>query len=243
MKKVHQLDHAWKAGTLAAICLLIIAIGALQTEAAQTEDRTYTWTTDSSAIGESFTIPSVCDLTIHSVAVGYYAMAIAPFERDEEALYTLPGIIVRSAAEASVVSQFDSGSRYKFEKNGNLDGYADIYVAINRALKASTADYRLLDIRVCVLNRQKEAMDIQETFSATLQFDEEYEFDSRWICAEGADISGSSAEWLVDGEAIPPLLYRTVHFIFEVPALVAGGEELLTADLRIGEEGWHVQLR
>ena len=101
------------------------------------------------------------------------------------------------------------------------------------ALRSSSPDYQLLDLRVYLVNRKMEDMVVEDTIQARLFYEGKYTLDKHEIYME---VPGTSK--LSKSEPIPMLVDRTLHIIFQVPNVVASEEgERLEAIFTIdGEE-------
>lgn len=191
-------------------------------------------------VGETVTIDKVCDLTLLGYVADTYAMSIAAYERDENELFLTP----RADTVNHEGDYWSSTERYKYKMNEeDLSGYVEMYLDIGSAIKASSDEYYLLDIRMNVLNRMIAPMDVNETIQANLKYADDYTFDPIDIRMETSDTLGNEKEWLVEATDIPMLVERTVHFIFEVPKIVATDKESLTADFVVKDERFEIVLR
>lgn len=192
-------------------------------------------------VGETVTIDKVCDLTLLGYVADTYAMSIAAYERDENELFLTPEA---AAVNLEEYNNWGSYERYKYKRNEeDKASYVEMYLDIGSAIKASSDEYYLLDIRMNVLNRMIAPMNVNETIQANLKYADDYTFDPIDIRMETSDTLGNEKEWLVEATDIPMLVERTVHFIFEVPKIVATDKESLTADFVVKDERFEIVLR
>ena len=163
--------------------------------------------------GESVTIDKVCDLTYLGYTADNYAMSIAAYSRDNDESIEVPK--VKGSKE------WGKSNRFKLKENeSKKPSYLDVYTDIGAAVVPSSEDYMLVDVRLNVLNRSTSPLSLNDV-KATLKYNDEYPFDLTIIKMEESDGNGHSNEWLADIKDIPTLIDRNVHFIFEVPKLVA----------------------
>ena len=186
--------------------------------------------------GETVTIDKVCDLTYLGCVADNYAMSIAAYSRDEDESIETP----------SVRGSQDWGKyiRYKFKENAQQKpGYFYVYTDIGAAVQPSSEDYMLVDVRFNVLNRSISPLSLNDV-KATLKYNDEYPFDLTIIKMEESDGNGHSNEWLTDIKDIPTLIDRNLHFIFEVPKLVATDTSgTLAATFDMFGEKYDIELR
>ncbi len=198
-------------------------------------------------IGECISIDKVCDFTLLSYVGDTYALAIAPYERPEDELFLTPEAkgnkTVRNSS-GTLVDSWGSMQRYKYKNNSNnKPGYAIMYGDIGAAKIASSNEFKLLDVRVSVLNKMISPMDVQKVFSAKSRFMDEYDFPLTYVCMETADTLGNPNEWLVDVQPIPMLVQRNIHFIFEVPNVVVESNESLVVTLGVNKDEYEIVIR
>lgn len=162
-------------------------------------------------------------------------MFLTPQEKGNKTVVNSSGILVDSRG---------SFQRYKYKENGNNKlGYALMYADIGAAKKSNSDEYKLLDIRISVMNKMISPMDVEKVFTAKAIFMDDYEFPLTYICMETADSLGNQNEWLVDVKPIPMLVQRNIHFIFEVPNVVVESSESLSVLLTLNKDEYEVVIR
>ena len=193
-------------------------------------------------IGETVSIEKVCDFTLLSYVADTYALSIPAYERPDDELFTTPEHEKgRDIGEGDYWGQF---GRYKYALNDSgKTGYAVMYYDIYAAQKASSDEYKLLDVRVSILNKMISPIDIEKVFSAKAVYMDEYAFPVTYVCMETADTLGNQNEWLVDAKPIPMLVQRNIHFIFEVPNVVAESRESLVVTLSVDKDEYEIVIR
>ena len=188
-------------------------------------------------IGEKVEIEKVFDITLLGFVADKIAMSIPAYERPDDETVKTPETKDPSG------STWGNKNRYKYEKNGDTNPYADMYIAIGTALEPSSDDYLLLDIRLDILNKALTPLDLSEAVKATLVYDDDYEFEMTAVKTEKTDPEGNKNEWLTDELEIPVLVSKTVHVIFEVPEIVGTGTEPLVAKLTVADNEFEIVLR
>lgn len=192
-------------------------------------------------IGETITIDKLCDITLLSYVADTYAMSIPAYERsDDETVKTKE---YRGASRTN--DSWGDHSRYKYVRNEaeGASSYVDMYYDIFAAEKASSDEYKLLDVRLSVLNRMITPMDLSEVFTAKATFMEDYNFPLTYLRTEMTDPAGNKNEWLTEAKPIPMLVQRNVHFIFEIPNIVAESRESLVVTLGVDGEEYEIVIR
>ncbi|NMA13555.1 MAG: hypothetical protein GX933_10305 [Chloroflexi bacterium] len=109
--------------------------------------------------------------------------------------------------------------------------------------EASSSEYKLLDVRVNILNKMRSDMEIDKVFSAKAIFMDEYEFPLTYIKTELINSDGTVDNSLYPAKPIPMLVQRTVHFIFEVPNIVAESSESLVVTFGVENDEYEFILR
>ena len=141
------------------------------------------------------------------------------------------------------MGEYSHATRHKFEKRGDKDPWANDYIDNDCALKASSGEYKLLDVRVSILNKMITPMDLAQIAQASLTYAGEYPFELTEARMEADDTLGNINEWLVPATPIPMLVERNIHFIFEVPNVVATSTDDLVFSLTINGEQYDLTLR
>lgn len=184
------------------------------------------------AFGEALEIEKIGVFKPLSVTADDYAFSIAAYDRDPEEKFTTPA-----------VSDWGNVARFKYEFNGGNHPWSEMYLIHGFALKASSGEYKLLDVRMSVLNKMITPMDLADMAQATVTFAGEYEFPLLQVRMETDDTLGNPNEWLVEATPVPMLVERNVHFIFEVPNIVAASTEDLVAAFTLHGEAYELVLR
>lgn len=193
-------------------------------------------------IGETVSVEKVCDFTLLSYVADTYALSFPAYERPDDELFTTPDHEKGRGIDEG--GSWGQQGRYKYAlNNSGKSGYALMYYDIYAAQKASSDEYKLLDVRVSILNKMISPMDIEKVFNAKAVFMDEYEFPLTYICMETADTLGNQNEWLVDAKPIPMLVQRNIHFIFEVPNVVAESRESLVVTLSVDKDEYEIVIR
>ena len=186
---------------------------------------------------ETASVEKCLDITYLGCVADDIAMSIPAYVRDEEETVETP------EARALNGDHWNNRTRYKYKKNGESNPYADMYVAIGAALKPQSDEYKLLDIRMNILNTSITPLDLEERAQALLTYADDYEFELAYIMTEVSDTLGNKNEWLTDNIEIPVLVEKTVHFIFEVPNVVATDTKPLSAELNIADNLFRINIR
>ena len=182
--------------------------------------------------GEKLEVEKLGDFTPLSTVADTYAFSIAAFERDETEEFT-----------TSNAGDWASRVRYKFDFKGDTHPWSEMYLAYDYAVQASSDEYKLVDVRMSILNRMITAMDLGELIQAKLTYAGEYEFELQQVRMETADNIGNANEWLVPATPIPMLVERNVHFLFEVPNIVATSTEDLSVTFTINGQDYELVIR
>lgn len=186
---------------------------------------------------ETITVDKVCDITYLGCVADDIAMSIPAYMRDENETVKTP------SAKALNGDHWNDRVRYKYKKNGESNPYADMYVAIGAALKPQSDDYKLLDIRLDILNRSITPLDLAERLQAKLFYEDGYEFELTTVMTEVTDTAGNKNEWLTDEIEIPVLVNKIVHLIFEVPNVVATDTAPLSASVILADNEFGIEIR
>ena len=157
------------------------------------------------------------------IFAGAQTAAAQETENDVMSEQTVINLAVDSAEEVTM------GKIYRFGKicdlmpiSVTMNSYADSIQDYNesgtgtdRALRSSSDEYMLVDVRAYILNRMKEPLKVAEKIKAVLTYDEDYPFD---VSALRMEPLTSNA--FVEMRDMNMLIERNVHFIFEVPKTV-----------------------
>lgn len=196
--------------------------------------------TDSAEVtlGDKISVEKVCDVTISSLTADEYAFTVAAFERPNDELVNSPA--VKSELTGT---QWNERARYKYDMNGDVNPYAMAYADCGFALKASAVEYKLLDLRLSVLNRMLLPMTVADKVQVKLVYDTDYEFEATYVRMETADTLGNPNEWLCEPEDLGMLVERTVHYVFEIPNAVLQIEAPLKAVITVSGEEYEFIIR
>lgn len=120
------------------------------------------------ALGDKITVTDMCDITFINFVSGEYISSIPVWERPDD-------VVIAISKQASTRDQ--DGEARKWENySGGPKGYLPSYVEKGYALKASTKEYKLIDVRCTVLNVQLSSLGLDDKVSTELSFMDKYTF-------------------------------------------------------------------
>lgn len=117
------------------------------------------------------------------------------------------------------------------------------YILDGHAVCAASADFKLLDLRLEVLNTSGGDVDLTEAIEATAVIDGQYIYLPVGAMEEIDSENGAPREYLAQLRPMSMFEKRTVHILFELPAIVETNNYTIDVSLKASGQSFNIVLQ